>query len=266
MKSHYFRYLFGIIAVLNGQMAVGKTIYFGGALEMVPISFGTETVLRFDEPVKMISNAANFIIKPASDENPDYTALTVEPRVMSGKSDAVFILANGEKASLRLLAVPQESKTKIDSVYDIRSRKSLVESGAESAPNIGRLDLMTAMIRKDQVSGYEVSILRREVEGMQHVKVVIDRLYNGPEFKGYVYEIENLSSKNTLQVDIRKLEFGNPNQAVLAFSDHDQLGIADSSSSKTRLIVVTKPTAMYRDAVLPVRVTTKPEQSGGKND
>jgi hypothetical protein len=247
-------------------MAAGKTVYFGSAPETVPIAYGTETVLRFDEPVKMISNAGNFIIKPASDENPDYSALIVEPRAMAGKSDAVFILANGDKARLQLSIVPRDSRVKTDSIYDIKSRKSLVESGADSAPNIGRLDLMTAMIRKDQVSGYEVSVLRRDVEGMRQAKVVLDRLYSGSDFKGYVYEIENLSPKNTLQVDIRKLEFGKPNQAVLAFSDIDQLGVAGSPTSKTRLIVVTKPTAMYRDAILPVRVTTKPEQPGGANE
>ncbi|MGE0175065.1 MAG: hypothetical protein AB7T49_19885 [Oligoflexales bacterium] len=266
MNSNYLKYLIGVLAVIGAQIAVGKTIYFGSGSETVPISYGTETILRFDEPVKMISNAADFIIKPASDENPDYAALTVEPRVMSGKADAVFILANGEEARLKLSVVPRESRVKTDSVYDIKSRKSLIESGADSAPNIGRLDLMTAMIRKDQVSGYEVSSLRRQVEGMRQAKVVLDRLYSGAEFKGYVYEIENLSPKNTLQVDIRRLEFGKPNQAVLAYSDIDQLGVAGSPTSKTRLIVVTKPAAMYRDAVLPVRVTTKPEKSGGAND
>jgi hypothetical protein len=246
--------------------ATAKTIYFGSGTETVPVAYGTETVLRFDEPVMMISNAADFIIKPVSDENPDYGALTVEPRTMSGKADAVFILANGERANLRLSIVPKESKIKTESIYSIKSRKSMIESGADSAPHIGRLDLMTAMIRKDQVSGYEVSNLRRQVEGMGQAKVVLDRLYSGAEFKGYVYEIENLSFKNTLQIDIRKLQFGRPNQAVLAYSDLDQLGKAGSDASKTRLIVVTKPAAMYRDAILPVRVTSKPDKAGGAND
>jgi hypothetical protein len=248
------------------DIAVGKTIYFGSTSELVPIAYGTETVLRFDEPVKMISNAANFIIKPASEENPEYTVLTVEPRTMTGKSDAVFMLANGDKARLQLSIVSKESRIKTDSIYEIKSRTGLVESSSDSAPNIGRMDLMTAMIRKDQVSGYEVSVLGREVEGMRQAKVVLDRLYAGSDFKGYIYEIENLSPKNTLNVDIRKLEFGKPNQAVLAFSDLEQLGVVGSGANKTRLIVVTKPTAMHRDAILPVRVTTKAEQTGGGNE
>ena len=266
MKTRYSRCLAILVSLLISQFASGKTIYFGSATETVPISQGTETILRFDEPVKMISNAANFIIKPADGENPDFAVLTVEPRSSSGKSDAVFILVNGEKARLKLSIVPEESRVQTDSVYDIKSRKALVESGAESAPNIGRIDLMTAMIRNDQVSGYEISVLRREVEGMHQARVILDRLYNGAEFKGYVYEIENLSPQNTLQVDIRMLEFGKPNQAVLAYSDLDQLGAAKSPTSKTRLIVVTKPTATYREAILPVRVTKKSNQAGGSNE
>ena len=53
----------------------------------------------------------------------------------------------------------------------------------------------------------------------------------GEEFKGYVYEVRNVSTKGTVDLDIRKLQFGSPNQAVLAFSDLDLLDKAGARIS-----------------------------------
>ena len=256
-----------LVAALSENSAYGKTIYFGGGIETVAVAYGTTTVLRFEEPVKTISNAADFIIKPVSDENPDYAVLSIEPRVMSGKLDTVFILSSGEIAKLRLSVVPRQAGMKTESIYEIKSQRSLIETRAAATPYVGRLELMTAMIRGDQVTGYEVTKLGRDVSTGQATKVVLEKVYSGDEFKGYVYEIENLSKKATLDIDIRKLEFGSPNQAVLAYSDLDLLEAHGSTKDKTRLLIVTKPASTYRDAVLPIRVTKKPESAeGDKHD
>jgi hypothetical protein len=248
--------------------ATAKTIYFGSAPELVPVASGDTTVLHFEEPVKRISNAASFIIKPLNEEVPDYTTLGVTPRSQSGKSEVAFVLASGEIARLRLSVVPRQAGVKVDFEYEVKSRKALVESRAEALPAVGRLELMTAMIRGDQVAGYEVSNVARTLSSQgASIRVVLDRVYEGSDFKGYVYEVQNLSPRQ-LDLDVRKLQFGNPSQAVLAYSDLDLLDAASSGKDKTRVIVVAKPTSTYRDAVLPVRVTQQKagEKSGGGDE
>lgn len=257
----------GVILVLSAEIATAKTIYFGGATETVPIAYGGQTILRFEEAVKTISNAGDFIIKPVNEETPDYALLSVEPRVVTGKSDTVFILSGGDVAKLRLSVVPRQAGIKLDSIYDIKSQKSLVESRAEAAPYIGRLELMTAMIRGDQVTGYDVSSPTIDLSsGSESTKVSLVKVYSGDEFKGYVYEISNVSPKKTFDLDITKLQFGRPNQAILAYSDLDVLDKAGSGKNKTRLIVVAKPTAYFRDALLPIRVTRKADKPGGEHE
>ena len=242
-------------AALASQDAVAKTIYFGGAIETVPVSYGSTTILRFEEPVKMISNAADFIIKPANDESPDYATLSVEPRITSGKVDAVFILMSGETAKLKLSVVPRQAGVKVEPIYELKSQKALIESRAASTPYIGRIDLMTAMIRGDKVTGYESQSPKKEISGGPgSVKVVLEKTYSGEEFKGYVYEVKNQSRHNHVTLDVRKIQFGSPNQAVLAYADLDILEQLGSKKEKTRLLVVTKATSAYRDAVLPIRV------------
>ena len=147
MESRGLHILVGVVLLLAAEIATAKTIYFGGATETVPIAYGGQTILRFEEAVKTISNAGDFIIKPVNEETPDYALLSVEPRVMTGKSETVFILSGGDVAKLRLSVVPRHAGMKLDSIYDIKSQKSLVESRTGAAPYIGRLELMTAMIQ-----------------------------------------------------------------------------------------------------------------------
>jgi hypothetical protein len=267
MENKSLNIFVGVILLLGAEIASAKTIYFGSATETVPIAYGVQTILRFEEAVKTISNAGNFIVKPVNEETPDYALLSVEPRVMTGKSDTVFILSGGDVAKLRLSVVPRQAGMKLDPIYDIKSQRSLVESRAEAAPYIGRLELMTAMIRGDQVTGYDISSPTIDLSsGSESTKVSLVKVYSGDEFKGYVYEISNLSSKKTFDLDVRKLQFGRPNQAILAYSDLDVLEKSGSGKNKTRLIVVAKPTAFFRDALLPIRVTRKADKPGGDHE
>ena len=267
MGSKRLQMITGICLAFAAEIATAKTIYFGSGVETLPIVYGGQTILRFEEPVKTISNAGDFIIKPVNDETPDYALLSVEPRVMAGKVDAVFILSGGDVAKLRLTVVPRHVGMKLDPIYDIKSQRSLVEARAEAAPFIGRLELMTAMIRGDQVTGCEISSPAIDLSsGSESTKVSLVKVYTGDQFKGYVYEISNLSSKKTFDLDVTKLQFGRPNQAILAYSDFDVLDKAGSGKSKSRLIVVAKPTAFFRDALLPIRVTRKADKSGGENE
>lgn len=267
MENKALNIFVGVVLLLAAEIATAKTIYFGGGPETVPIAYGGQTILRFEEAVKTISNAGDFIIKPVNEETPDYALLSVEPRVTSGKADAVFILAGGDVAKLRLSVIPRQTGLKTESIYDIKSQRTLVESRVEAAPYIGRLELMTAMIRGDQVTGYDVTSPTIDLSsGSESTKVSLVKVYSGDEFKGYVYEISNISTKKTFELDVRKLQFGRPNQGILAYSDLDVLDKAGSGKSKTRLIVVAKPTAFFRDALLPIRVTRKADKAGGEHE
>jgi hypothetical protein len=267
MGSKTLKFVIGICLTIAGEVAIAKTIYFGSGVETVPVVYGGQTILRFEEAVKTISNAGDFIIKPVNEETPDYALLSVEPRVMSGKVDTVFILSGGDVAKLRLSVVPRHVGMKLDPIYDIKSQRSLVEARAEAAPFVGRLELMTAMIRGDQVTGYEISSPTIDLSsGSESTKVSLVKVYTGDQFKGYIYEISNVSTKKTFDLDVTKLQFGRPNQAILAYSELDVLEKAGSGKSKTRLIVVAKPTAFFRDAMLPIRVTRKADKPGGEHE
>ena len=258
------KFLIGIGIAMASAPLFAKTIYFGGTIETIPVAYGSQTILRFEEPIKTISNAGGFLIKPANDEKPDYSVLSVEPRILTGKIETAFILASGEIARLKLSVIPQNAKIKVEPIYDIKSQKALIESRADVTPYVGRFDLMTAMIRGDQVSGYEIATQNIGISNKTDpVQVVLTKVYSGEEFKGYIYELHNRSNQ-TFELDIRKLKFGSPNQAQLAFSDLTTLEPHNVKNSATRLIVITKPTASYHDVVLPIRMTViKPENMAG---
>lgn len=267
MVSKTMKMIICTFFTLAAEVATAKTIYFGSGIEAVPVAYGGQTILRFEEAVKTISNTGDFIIKPVNDEAPDYSLLSVEPRVTSGKVDTVFILSGGDVAKLRISVVPRHVSMKLDPIYDIKSQRSLVEARAEAAPFVGRLELMTAMIRGDQVTGYEISSPAIDLStGSESTKVSLVKVYTGDQFKGFIYEISNASTKKIFDLDVTKLQFGRPNQAILAYSDLDVLDKAGSGKSKTRLIVVAKPTAFFRDALLPIRVTRKADIPGGDHE
>lgn len=256
-----------LIGLLVDTLGFSKTIYFGATPETVPILYGAPTVLRFEEPVKTISNATKFSIKPVNEEDPDYSLLSIEPRELNGKTDVVFMLASGELARLRLSVLPSGARIKTDSIYDIRSKQSLIETKRESTPHVNQIDLMSSIIRGDQVTGYDISAPYREVGGgFKSAKVILKQVYRGEEFRGFVYEIRNLMTRSELDIDIRKLRFGSPNQAILAFSDLRRLGKMGHKNDKTRLIVITKPFVSSSEAVLPFQVISNEKSGGDKND
>ena len=263
MKNKILAICLALAPIGAAPAASAKNVYFGSAPETVPVSFGSATILRFEEPVKTVSNAADFVIKPVSPDSPDYAVLSVEPRQKTARADIVFILVSGEMATLRVKAVPPEARLRVDSVYDIKSQKALVENRSAATPYIGRLELITAMIRGDQVTGYEVNAERHEVaSGIAGAKVTLLKTYSGSEFKGFIYEIENTSAGKSVEIDIRGVKFGVPNQAVLAYAELTILESAASFNNKSLLVMVTKSAASSSEAILPIRVTTDVSKEG----
>jgi len=80
MKVSIIAVIFGLVLAAAPEMALARSIYFGSSVELVPISYGSPTILRFEEPVKTISNTTDFVIKPVNEDAPDYALLSVEPR------------------------------------------------------------------------------------------------------------------------------------------------------------------------------------------
>jgi len=61
MGSKTLKLVIGICLIIAGEVAIAKTIYFGSGVETVPVVYGGQTILRFEEAVKTISNAGDFI-------------------------------------------------------------------------------------------------------------------------------------------------------------------------------------------------------------
>ena len=79
------------------------------------------------------------------------------------------------------------------------------------------------MIRWDKVLGYRVSHFSRPVStGTRGVSARLLRLYVGPRYSGYVFQIEN-NSRRVYAIDLTKLTLGRPNLALLSQVDHKTL-------------------------------------------
>lgn len=232
-----------------------KEIFFGEQQQLIPIVFGKETLFRFAKPVKTISNASKFNIKPVDKNEPDYKLLSVKPRRAKGKNSVSFILSDGTTIRTKLKIVSPNTLEKTANLYEFKSKEVLINSPEEkfAAGNFSELDLLKAMIRGDLVSGYRVRKVRRSIyTGHKGIKVILLRVYTGDKFNGYIFRLENVSKKSQYQIDIRKLRLGNPDLAVLSQIDDSLLSPAKKGKEFTYLRVVAKSTSIYNDIVLPV--------------
>lgn len=225
-----------------------KTIYYGSETEAVTISYGGETIFRFNEPVKTISRASDFSIETADKANPDYAILSVTPRFTKGKSKITFLLANGAVVSTNIETVSKAIPEKTDSFYDFIPKSSLIEKEGNVTSDITDIDLMKSMIRREEVLGVEQRPLEREIDsGVADLKAKLVRLYTGAKFNGYVFKLTNGSKKKTYAVDLRYLSLGKPNLALLSQTDKDKL----KPSESTFFRIVAKPSSVYYNLNIP---------------
>src|SRR4051812_40465465 len=94
-----------VTSTLAPIQALAKAIYFGSETEAVTLVYGNSTLFRFSGEVRTISQASRFEIAPANSDQPNYSLLSVKPRFSEGKSDVVFILADGTTIKTRLMVV-----------------------------------------------------------------------------------------------------------------------------------------------------------------
>ena len=241
-----------VLIYIGFNLGVGtcqaKTIYYGSETEAVTLSYGGETIFRFNEPVKTISRASNFSIETADKTNPDYAVLSVTPRFTKGNSRITFLLANGAVVSTNIETVSKVIPEKTDSFYDFVPKSSLIEKEGNVTSDITDIELLKSMIRREEVLGIEQRPLEREVHsGVSDLKAKLVRLYTGAKFNGYIFKLTNVSKKKTYAVDLRYLTLGKPNLALLSQTDKDKL----KPNESTFFRIIAKPSSVYYNLNIP---------------
>ena len=241
--------------------AMAKVIYFGSETETVTIVYGSPTLFRFPTEVRTISQASHFGISPANADSPNYSLLSVLPKSPSGSSEVVFILADGTTIKTKLVVVSQAIPEKTDGIYEFRSKESVIGQGENQVgSSLPDVELMRAMLRGDEASGYEVRNLVRTISpGFKGVSTKLVRIYTGNQFNGYIYEITNVTKKQKLFINVQNLVLGDPNTAILGSVDQAVIEPEGSGREKTYLRIVAKPTSLYNNLILPIQVAEKKE-------
>lgn len=244
----YILLLILIASMLSGK-AHAKSVYYGSQLEQVRIKHGGPTIFRFPKAVQTITGASRLSIKPANEADPSYTALAVTPRFTNGVNEVAFFLADGQVVRTKILVSPNDPAA--DSYYDFKS-KDAADSGAdENAPKLTEIELLKAMVRDDEVSGYKVSRMSDPAPSKQaNASVELIRIYRGSPFNGYVYRVTNTSWRKVVEIDVRHITVGEPNLATLTQSDESTLYPKGKGAHQTLVRVVAKNTASSRDVIL----------------
>lgn len=246
---------FIVISLLTvGKEAEARIVYYGSETENITVAYGGPTILRFDEEVKTISQAARFTIEPADATQPDYKVLSITPRFPSGTSAIAFILANGQVVNTKAVIVSSTLPEKVDSFYDFRPKDRLLDQleKSEKASKISELELMKSMIKWEQVVGYNLRKLIRTVpSGVEGLSVQLIRVYTGAEYNGYVFKIVNESKHRSYRIDLKDLVLGSPNTAILSQIDRKLLRAAPTNENTALLRIVAKPASIYYSVNLP---------------
>lgn len=244
-----------LIAFIVASPVFAKTIYFGGETEVITLAANEETLLKFPSDVRTISRAQRYVIQPADPSQPNYSTLTIRPRFSSGQTSVTFILNDGTIIRTKVAVISTASPEKIDNFYEFKPKEALLEQGDKISGSLSEIELMKAMIRGDDVPGYEIKNVSRLITpGFKGVCTSLTRIYTGNRFNGYIFEITH-TSKQSLLIDIKNLTLGEPNQALLSHIDESVLDV--DGKRKATLRIVAKPTSVYSKLILPVEVIKK---------
>ena len=243
-----------LAAALFAASAQGKTVFYGSERENISLSHGVETLLRFDEEVKTITQAANFTITPANPKSPDYKVLSVKPRSKKARSNVTFILASDVVVNLKFNTVTSKLHETTNTFYDFKAKHLEIDpiTKAGKGSNISEVELMKAMIRADEVVGYKMRNLSQAVRsGVEGISARLVKIYSGPKYHGYVFQVRNTTKDQTFAIDVKSLTLGRPNVALLSQTDSPILQ-PQKGSNTTFLRIVAKPSSVYYAITLPV--------------
>ena len=252
------------------ETASARLVVFGKARETIPVAFGVESLFRFPMEVKTVTEASRFEIKPSNSDDPDYSVLAVKPRMSEGAADVTFILSDGSVIRTQLL-ISNRPNLRKDSIYDFKPKDDLVSANPNLAEKhdpmvISELDLMRAMIRGENVAGFDLSHRSQSIGvGSPHLAATLVKVYSGKDVNGYVYILKTDTSDRAFEIDLKGLAIGQPNLAVLAEVDQTQIGGKTAEERQTVLRIVAKPGASSQRVILPVAIRGegKGETKGG---
>jgi hypothetical protein len=217
-------------------------------VEQVRIKHGGPTIFRFAKAVQTITGSSRLEIKPANAADPSYTVLAVTPRFTNGVNEVSFFLVDGSVVRTKILVSPNDPAA--DSLYDFKTQDMATEAGTENAPPLTEVELLKAMVRDDEVSGYSVSRVSESRSSHEGVSVELIRIYKGSPFNGYVFRLTNTNSHKNVDVDVRHITVGEPSLAILSQSDDAVLFPKGKGVSETLVRVVAKNTSSSRDVIL----------------
>ena len=244
-------WLFIFLSLGSANSLFAREVIFGKSLEQITIVYGEETILRFPRLVKTVSNVSDFEISPVDKADPDYTLLQVKPIFRKSKGKVLFVLDDGAIVRVSLRTVKKGMPSKVDSFYEFISKESVVDK-TQNITTISEIELIKAMIRGDQVTGYKLRNLVRTIWKTQKgLKARMIKVYTGKKFNGYVFKLENVSKKDTFKINPEKVFLGRPNQAILSQIDDVILYPKSKGKAVTYLRMVAKPTTVYSDIILP---------------
>lgn len=151
--------LYFVISLFLGVNAYAKDIYYGSSPELVNIS--KETIFRFHQQVRTISQAYRFEIKPADPNDPDYSVLSVRPRFTKGTTKVAFVLSDGSVVTLKLRIVKNAGES--DPFIDLKPKSMLIERSEKNLPVITVMDFMKSMDQDASIVGYQRDVKNKWV-------------------------------------------------------------------------------------------------------
>ena len=247
-----FRYIAVLMTlIMLLPMANAREIVFGDEVESVTVVYGEKTILRFPSLVKTVSNIKDFEITPVDEADPDYSLLSIRPIFRKSKGKVLFVLDDGTVIRILARTVKTNMPSKVDSYYEFISKKNVVEK-SQNLTSVSELELMKAMIRDDSVTGYKRRSLTRTIWNVKNgLKAKLVRVYTGKNLNGYVFRLENTLKCKSLKVSLNQISLGKPNQAIMGQVDDEIIYPKKIGKAVTYLRMVTRPTSVYTDIVLP---------------
>lgn len=262
------RLLFAVIALavifaigLLGHRADAKILNYGSGLVIAPIKPLEPTVCRFPKPVQSVQGASGrFEIGPQNPNDPTYTSLSVKPKVGSGSYPISFYLNDGTVVQAKF----EVTASAPESFYDFQPMGSVGQDSlgsSDEGPSMSQVDLLRAMVLGASPSGYKITNPNADQGSKAGARIELLRVYRGSPFNGYVFRVTNTNWKKDVEIDVRNITVGEPNQAILAQSDEAILKPKGKGTSQTLLRIVAKDTSASRDVILAMESSAPPSDS-----
>ena len=177
-------------------------------------------------------------------------------------ADVTFLLSDGTPIRTQLV-VATRSNIKRDSIYDFKPHADLGDTNPNMKDHpdpmvISELDLMRAMIKGDQVAGFNAENYSKPISlGSPNLTAELKRVYRGHDMNGYVYILRTGLKERAFEISLDSLAIGQPNLAILAQVDRTVIGGQTQEEREAYLRVVARPGASSQRIILPVSLKSE---------